>query len=395
MAIQYDEDGRRIRLTEDQRQALSDDAQAAFAEKYPSITGPDGRKWVASVDTLPGGGFNRLNTMADLAPWSHIINGQVIDRDGTLYIPEDAANQIGAITNKPDFIQGLVEKTPLALGSAIVGYGAFGPNGFISGTDGLFPGGFSGGSGAESLLGEAGADTLGGLSELTPEVSTGVMGGPELTGGFDIGNFPWSDLSELTPSVTGVGGAAGGITAEAAKTALGRILDGSATDADYLSVLGTLGQAGAGIFAGLDQADSSQDLADQLLAFGTPSRERYEASFAPGFNPFDLPGYKDALDTSWDVGLRKASARAGNPIDNPGVMGELNKYITGSLGVNAINDYRRINKDAGFGTVTPYAQLSQNAITQQGGAWEAAGAGLENLLNPKPRYNINLGSFLT
>lgn len=177
-------------------------------------------------------------------------------------------------------------------------------------------------------------------------------------------------------------------------SALSRLFSGDATAADYASLLGTIGQAGLGIAAGLQQSNSTSALGDRILNMGAPSLARYEASFQPGFDIFQQPGYQQALDTSWDTGLRKLSTQ-GNPFGDPGALTEANKSIMGSLGLPALQNYRETNRAAGFGNVPQYAALGSQAIGQQGGAWEAAGAGLENLLNPRRQnMTLNLGDYL-
>lgn len=297
-------------------------------------------------------------------------------------------------------------------GAAGSGAGASGlsGSGALASEAGFLPGSFElGASGyggtAASGLNAAGAEWLsaasGGLPQLPGSgLDLGEWGSGEAGMSGQAGNPSYANTSGV-PTGTGTGGSSGGLpslqslaqAAGTASSAASRILDGTATAADWTSVLGALGQTGLGIYAGNQQADATSALGDRILNMGAPSLARYEASFQPGFNLWEQPGYGDALNTSWETGLRRASASAGNPLDNPGVMGELNKNIMGTLGLPALQNYRETNRAAGFGNVPQYAQIQTNAIGQQGGAWEAAGSGLENLLNPRQRpLTLNLGT---
>jgi hypothetical protein len=165
-------------------------------------------------------------------------------------------------------------------------------------------------------------------------------------------NSPGIQNDGVTPVTTPTSGSSGSGTSNA----LSRIMDGTASTADWLSVIGGGAATGLGIYGANEQANKLKEIADRYYATGAPSRERYEASFAPGFKATDMPGYQDALDTSTDTLLRRAST-GGNPVGNPGVMAEIAKYVTGNVALPALQNYRTQNANTGgyssFNTAAP------------------------------------------
>lgn len=261
-----------------------------------------------------------------------------------------------------------------------------------------------------SLPGELGG-TIG------SEVASGGLGGdlgfvdPIATDPMAFGstNLPPVTVTEFTPPVGGLGGNSGSNVVGAAEdvtsaetftgglgsasgasttppgggSALSRLLSGNATPSDLISLAGTVGGAALGAAGANAQGDAYRDVASQYLNIGAPFRSMLLNSYQPGFDIWSQPNYKAALDTSWDVGLRKASAGAGNPIENPGVMGELNKSIMGQLGLPAISNYRgQLGQFGGLGLNTS-GQASMAGAGQEGGFYDALGFGLAGLTQPQ------------
>lgn len=161
-------------------------------------------------------------------------------------------------------------------------------------------------------------------------------------------------------------------------------MDGTASTADWLSVIGGGAATGLGIYGANEQANKLKEIADRYYATGAPSRDRYEASFAPGFRAADMPGYQDALDTSTESLLRKAST-GGNPVGNPGVMAEIAKYVTGNVALPALQNYRSQNANTGgyssFNTAAPSA--ATGAVGAGSNVYNAIGSGIADLTNPR------------
>ncbi len=294
-----------------------------------------------------------------------------------------------------------------------------------SGAGGFGASGLFSGAGAAGALGEAGSGLGGSMDFFDPSYwgseytnpftdlgsgYTGSMDPNSLSGGFQTVNAPTNfgapfqpGYNFLDPSTYG-GSAAQSLTQQltqkigeqGAKSLVSRLLSGEGSAADYASILGTLGQAGLNIASGLQQSNATNQLGNRILNMGAPSLARYEASFQPGWSIWDQPGNRESLDSSWDSALRNLSATGGNPFGNQGGLIEANKRIMGSLGAPLTQNYREVNRAAGFGNVPQYAQIAQNAIGQQGTAYQAGAAGLEDLLNPRqPKLNLgDLGKLL-
>lgn len=252
---------------------------------------------------------------------------------------------------------------------------------------------------AAPVIGGAGAPAVAGIAEgASPFISAGSIpvaagGAMDMTGS---AAFPAGASAEGmgSGSVFQGGGAAGaagsasaGGTAAAAggSTALSRILDGTATTADYLSVGGGLGAAGLGVYGANQQAGALNDLADKYLAIGAPSRARYESSFAPGFTMAKDPGYTDALDQTTKSFLHKASI-GGNPAESPNAWMQTLKDVNSTFAYPALQNYRNQNSSTGgygaFNTAAPAA--ATGAVNAQTGVYNAIGAGAADIFNPRP-----------
>ena len=209
----------------------------------------------------------------------------------------------------------------------------------------------------------------------------------------------------MGPATTAATTAAAAGAAGVGATKLGDIASGDVGLGDLASnaTLGDVGRiAGTGIatvgsvLAQQDIAARNEALAREYMGFGAPSRSRYEASFAPGFDITTAdPAVKAAMDTSYQSLLRGLSARDGNPFGNPGGLAEAMKYVTGNIALPATNQYRNQNAATGgfnaFSTAAPGA--ANNAINATGSMYSDIGTGLSELLNPRqqPRkISLNL-----
>lgn len=180
--------------------------------------------------------------------------------------------------------------------------------------------------------------------------------------------------------------------AAGAGAALSRIIDGTATTQDRLSTLAGAGAVGASVLAGNNTADSLEKMYQNNLAIGKPSRDRYEASYAPGFDlSASDPAYKGALDQTMNAYLRKAST-GGNPFSNPGVSMEANKYVAQNTALPWLQNYRTQNASSGgmsaFSTAAPASGVAA-AGSQDMGLTNLFG-GLSQLVNPAQTQNQSL-----
>jgi hypothetical protein len=179
------------------------------------------------------------------------------------------------------------------------------------------------------------------------------------------------------------GGGSSAAAGAAGGTALSRILDGTATTADYLSIGGSLGTTALGVYGANRQAQSLRDLAGKYMEMGAPSRARYEGSFAPGFTMANDPGYTDALNQAAKGSLHGLSVN-GNPADSPNAWNASLTDLYQKTAYPALQNYRGINANAGglssFAEAAPGAASS--AINADAGKLNAIGAGAADIFNP-------------
>jgi hypothetical protein len=249
------------------------------------------------------------------------------------------------------------------------GAGSIGSGLGTSAIDSFFPG----------AVNMAGPSTVApSVPNFTDYINSGSIGGstptptPPIPGASSVGNGV--GLTEAAQ----VGGAATGAT-----SAIGRILGGNATDSDWASVLGNLGATGLGLAGANSQSNALNDVYNQQMSLGSPYRDRLNASYQPGFNLATAdPAYQGALDTSAQAAARATSAKVGNPVDNPGAYAEMQKYITNSTALPALQNYRsQLGTFGQLGTNTAGAAALGGAQSQ-GGTYNALGYGLGQLTQP-------------
>lgn len=238
--------------------------------------------------------------------------------------------------------------------------------------------GATGASESFGLTGNEGG--VGGLGYGDITYPTTGLGGGVGTGAGATGSDGYASPPTAAPSTTTP--AVGGATA-AAGTALSRILDGTATSADWLSVLGGVGAAGLDLYGNSQAADAYKDIANQYIAFGAPSRSRYEAAMQPGFDITSIPGYSGALASSSQALLSGLSTQ-GNPYGSPGGLIEANKQIVNGTSLPWYNSYINQNAATGFGsTLNTAAGAQTGQIGADQGMYAALGSGLGTLTQPQ------------
>ncbi len=360
-----------------------------------TVMGPNGTEQMVIVPD-PDGKLNALNG----------LGGQ-----GYAIVPKSVADSNGLqITGvrgaDPNYDEGGLSGILMKYGPAIIAAGAgAGALGAFGGGAGELVGGASGALGGATSSGFAGGGAgLGAAEARAAGAGLGLVGGASsqaVPTGLDAGLVGGGSGAEGAVS-SGLAGTGAGIGQSAAETAAGagagtagttatagsalsRIIDGSATTADYLSVLGSGAATGLGLYASNQQSNALQDLANKYLDFGAPSRARYEASMTPGFDPTTIPGYSGALDTASQSILRKLSATGGNPYGNPGGLIEANKAIVSGTALPAVQEYQRLNAGTGgIANLTAAAPAaSSSAIGSNTNFYNALGAGISTLTNPQ------------
>ncbi len=278
------------------------------------------------------------------------------------------------------------------IGSGAVG-GSVVPAAETAGT-GLFGTGITGGqalSGAGALAtlsGSGGTDMTGfmgngssfaaptgsipGLGSLDiPSYSGSILDqfpSPTGTDAFSTGNIAQMDMSTLSPSAL-----------QQLASSLGT------TPANLLRGGGALAASLLGAVGASQQQSALKALSDQYMAFGAPSRARYEASFQPGFTMANDPGYMDSLNAS-----AKASANAlsvnGNPGGSPNAWAQSLKDLQDKTAYPALQNYR--NQNAATGGTANFSTGAQDTAVGAIGAgsniFGAIGKGIANATSPPP-----------
>lgn len=147
---------------------------------------------------------------------------------------------------------------------------------------------------------------------------------------------------------------------------------------------GPAAAAGLGAAAANQQSGALQALNDKYMAMGAPSRDRYEASYAPGFTMASDPGYTDALNQT-----AKASAHAmsvnGNPAGSPNAWTQTLSDVNSKFAYPAMQQYR--NQNAATGGIASFSaaapSMATGAIGAQGDMYNAIGAGINDIFNPR------------
>ena len=254
----------------------------------------------------------------------------------------------------------------------------------------------AGGAGAVAGLGGVGgsglteAEMAALSSQAAGDVATGVAGpGGAITGTAATGAAAGSALTGIdavTGALKALPGGSG--TAASAGSALSRLLGGNAGAGDYASILGNLGAGALDAYGANKQADTLQHISDQYMGLGAPSRDRYNASFAPGFTMANDPGYTDALNQASKATLHGLSVQ-GNPSDSPNAWAQSLSDLNSKFAYPALQDYRASNANTGgFGAFNAAAPgAAQTAAGAQSNIYGVAGKTLANITNPTPDYS--------
>lgn len=165
----------------------------------------------------------------------------------------------------------------------------------------------------------------------------------------------------------GAGGAGG------AGTALSRIINGTATTADWLSVLGTGGATALGMFSANQQARTLGDIAERSRADRAPFLARANEWLVNPEAYGTGPGQAAMKST-----LAGLSARYGNPIGSGTAL---------SIATDAgLRDWRNAvtgMANLGLAGEDIRAQLETGAARSKGDIWSNLAGGVSQLINPR------------
>lgn len=254
------------------------------------------------------------------------------------------------------------------------------------------PASLYGGGGGSNLgsLGSGGAFDMGGTAGTLGEGASGA-GVDGVQAGVDAANSE-SGYTQNDPNATGRnidGSGIGPSTATTSATtaaksgAISRILDGTATAADYLSVGAAALPGVLGAITSSQQASKLSDLAQQYSNYGAPSRARYEASFQPGFTMASDPGYQDALDSAGKTTLHALSVN-GNPAGSPNAWAASQKDLYDKTAYPALQAYRNTNSVGGglASGASAAPDLATKAIAQTGTTMADLGGAAKDVFAP-------------
>lgn len=308
--------------------------------------------------------------------------------DGALFNQVYAYPQVQALGARTDSgLTGFLERNAGALYMAGMGGAAAFGAGAGAGT--VAP------TGGESLLGglgeEVGANAYfanapvaggGGVGALAAGTAAAapVMGTPEwdMTQGFPA---PAGLPPQAPDWMKGIGDVAGGA---AAGSALSRIIDGPASVADWVQVLGTAGATGLGVYGASKTADRLSDLQNQFRSDRAPF-------LSAGTNYLDPNKWIEGPGQAFTKGtLQGLSATYGNPISSPTAMGiatdaSMRNWISG---VNTLGSL-------GLGGEGIQANLGAGAAQTQGDIYGILGRGIGDIANPQRSLADLLREFRT
>lgn len=296
-----------------------------------------------------------------------------------------------------------------------------GAGGFLPGTESIFGGaGVAGGEGAGSLVGGAGSDTLGGITDFGQLVnSPGASLAPGYTNatGSSIGAGSFAGGAGVTaPYVSGGGlldalqnlpnvptsvpkdySAYTGETPTAPVNAVPdntispsqvntndpswkKIIDGTASASDWMKVMG---QAAPGILGALSsnsQAGALQKIADQQTAQRKPFLDAATAALSPDW--YKSPEAMGSLDTI----LRKLSV--GGNISDPTKLGLASQAFSGQR-LNNIGVLGNLGLSGQSGIIGSQT----NAVNQDGQTYANLGSAASSVFNPQSSLTDLLRQF--
>jgi len=169
---------------------------------------------------------------------------------------------------------------------------------------------------------------------------------------------------------------AGTVGTAATGTALQRILDGSATTQDYLTLTGQVAPAALGMYASGQQTDALTGLANKYMEMGAPYRSRLEEISADPSQFYESPQAQQATESV----LRRLSATHGNVAGSPYAQALTTDALFGQYG-------QERDRLAGYGGLTQYNAAAPGAATaaigSQANFYNALGGGIADVTTPR------------
>lgn len=239
------------------------------------------------------------------------------------------------------------------------------------------------GAGAASVTGASGELAAGGMAAYggSTAAGAGTAAGTAATAG-ELTADQWAaGLNanqmagyEALPAAASAGGSTA--TTAAGSTALQRILDGSGTTQDYLTLAGQVAPSLLGMYASDKQTDALTGLANKYMAMGEPYRNTLAEISQDPSKFYDSPQAQMATESV----LRRLSATHGNVAGSPYAQ---------QLTIDALWDQYGSERDrlAGFGGLTQYNAAAPGAATaaigSQANFYNALGGGIADVTTPR------------
>mgnify|MGYP001593041012 CR=1 FL=1 len=157
------------------------------------------------------------------------------------------------------------------------------------------------------------------------------------------------------------------------QSAISRIIDGTATTADWVFVLGTAGATGLGTFSANQRSNSLEKLAEQNRAERAPF-------LGAATNWLNNPEayWSGPGQASLDANLRRLSASHGNPISSPTALG-----IASKAGLMDWRDAVTGFGNMGLSGADTRANLGIGAAGAQADIWGNLAGGISDIVNPR------------
>jgi len=241
--------------------------------------------------------------------------------------------------------------------------GSAGAEGAVTGASGELAAGGAAAYGGSSVAGSGGA------------ASTAATGG-ELTAEQWAAGLNQNQLAgyEALPNTAA--------NQAARQTALSRVLDGTASTQDYVTLFGQVAPSLLGMYASDRQADAYGDLAARYEGYGAPYRDRLAATYSDPTAFLKSPEVQVPVQMGTDA-LARALSTQGNPAGSGTALQTLQDYATNQYWSRLGQERDRL---AGFGGLTQYAaaapQIQMGAIGAEGNVYNALGAGVANVTQP-------------
>jgi hypothetical protein len=157
---------------------------------------------------------------------------------------------------------------------------------------------------------------------------------------------------------------------------------GSGGGTDWLKTLGSLGAAGLGAYASNKQTNALEAQAQRYEGYGAPYRQKLSELYKDPTSFLSSPEVRVPVDQGTSSLMRSLSTQ-GNPFGSGNALQQGQSYASDQLFGKLGQEKDRL---AGFGGLSSYnqaaPQASTNAINSSSNAWNAVGAGANNIFNP-------------